>query len=418
MKCTSIFIVFLSTVILSNAQPILTSQGINPTKSGNYYEMPLVNPIAPLDSGANKTWNLNSLKFNYDPFSGYYNLSCFPIGTFSGTALFLDANVSIKGWAYNPLDMYIADSSSFSYVGYVPAKPSYGPPLHYLKKKTILPFPFTYQSKFIDSCTHSFTDVNNLSYELDTIVGDAYGTLIMSDATYTNILRVKYNARNIQLVNGAISKSVLTTSYYYYANGYYRPILFFENDSIGKTKNGYYINSAKLPLAIHDLTVSRLQQKPLVRWKAENTTNTTGFNILRSTDGVHFKKAAFLPVTKTISDYQFIDNIIPSNKVYYKIEQLDNNGALFYSNTVVLKSEITDLVYKVFPNPAKNFIQLLGTIGGTTHIEIYTLGGILMYDNKNYQSTQQISISNWGKGQYFIHLETANGTEVTSFEKL
>lgn len=75
-------------------------------------------------------------------------------------------------------------------------------------------------------------------------------------------------------------------------------------------------------------------------WVAEQETDNTGFEIERSTDGVHFIKIGFVSSKGNSSsrqEYSYADEVAVSGTAYYRLKQLDVNGNITYSDIVIIR---------------------------------------------------------------------------------
>jgi hypothetical protein len=96
----------------------------------------------------------------------------------------------------------------------------------------------------------------------------------------------------------------------------------------------------------------------IVEWKVKNEKGLDEYEVESSIDGIHFSKAAKIPVG--LSNYQWIDKLVTKGDYYYRIRYLDLNGKTLYSN--IVKESVTnkDGFIRIYPNPIVN---------GTIHLQ-------------------------------------------------
>ena len=99
-----------------------------------------------------------------------------------------------------------------------------------------------------------------------------------------------------------------------------------------------------------------------VEWETATEINNSGFVVERSGDGITWDSLGWVQgannSTQT-NDYRFPDNnVIPNTTYYYRLKQVDNDGAFEYTDIVSARitSEIT--IGEFIPNPTNHFTRL------------------------------------------------------------
>ena len=151
--------------------------------------------------------------------------------------------------------------------------------------------------------------------------------------------------------------------------------------------------------------------KTLLQWATASEINTLSFTIERSTNGLDYY-AIGTENAKGASDYSFIDdNVTGTSVFYYRLQILDNDGSISYSPIVSIAIN-GNKDFKVYPNPAKNFINVESN-GASNGLIILTdfAGRTILASKLNGNSLQQISLGNVSKGIYSLSIITANGKQ-------
>jgi hypothetical protein len=178
-----------------NAQPIINSLNLPTNFEANAFYGGNPGGFDVGSSGSNVTWDYSSLiilevgTYKTIPVAGSTYSSNFPTSnlcfkqTYFGSDFFFyhkqsSTKLEMLSFGYN-----IAAGSGYSYT---------------TNPKTLFEFPFVFNTSFIDSY-QSQSDPNPIS---DTIIYDAFGTLIMPFGTYNNVIRKK-----ISLSDGTINYS-------------------------------------------------------------------------------------------------------------------------------------------------------------------------------------------------------------------
>lgn len=133
----------------------------------------------------------------------------------------------------------------------------------------------------------------------------------------------------------------------------------------------------------------------IIKWITASETNNRSFIIERSLDGVNYTKIAQLDGagnSNELIEYSYIDNFKPSQLVYYRLSQVDNNGTtkVYEPKFVQCLSEVQNI--KIQPNPFKDNITITGLKEGISTIELYNTMGQIVY-NITHEGTMTENIN-------------------------
>ncbi|MGH2566651.1 MAG: hypothetical protein ACRDE5_19175, partial [Ginsengibacter sp.] len=120
-------------------------------------------------------------------------------------------------------------------------------------------------------------------------------------------------------------------------------------------------NLSTLPVRFISINASVLNKTfVLVKWTvATPTIKSDKFEIEYSTDGRRWNGIGVLNIENTNQNsYQFLQSNIPTGNLYYRIKEIDADGAYTYSNIVLLHNKNTTGSFIIFPNPANNYISI------------------------------------------------------------
>lgn len=118
-----------------------------------------------------------------------------------------------------------------------------------------------------------------------------------------------------------------------------------------------------LPVQLTDLRATPETDFIMVRWQTSEEENNLGFEVERSTDGVHFTTLGFVPLGGAAGEqnYRFPDyEARPGIRYYYRLRQLDEDGSSSLSRIVTARlagGTSLDLI-RVFPNPTDDLLSL------------------------------------------------------------
>ncbi len=169
-----------------------------------------------------------------------------------------------------------------------------------------------------------------------------------------------------------------------------------------------------LPVQLGSFTVKASNNKVLLDWTTFTELNNKGFAIERSKDGSIFEQIGFVNGkgnNNTLNQYQYIDNSPLQGINYYRLKQIDLDGATTYSDikSVVFNNKLSVTLY---PNPVKNILtiddngeQLTGTM------MLYDAYGRVISQSKiEAVRVFKIDVSKLSAGIYHYRLNTINGT--------
>jgi hypothetical protein len=196
------------------------------------------------------------------------------------------------------------------------------------------------------------------------------------------------------------------------------------------TSYAQLITTVTLPVKFASFFASKQNNDALLNWNVENQdANVKNFEIERSFTGINFTKIAEQNpsnATNGFATYNATDAGVFDNtkgNVYYRIKQIDHNGAITYSPIRILKSDNKAFTLTLFPNPViKNAtiafglpkaqqvtLQLVDALGKI--ITSYPLNANKGFNQKN------IDVSSLANGTYTFIINTGTELEKIQFVK-
>ncbi len=100
----------------------------------------------------------------------------------------------------------------------------------------------------------------------------------------------------------------------------------------------------------------------LLQWQTATEDDNLGFNIHRSLDCFNWKSIDFVNGNRTtieIQNYSFIDRQPSKGINYYRLKQIDFDGAFEYSEVISVNMLKENPIINIIPNPAKETFELL-----------------------------------------------------------
>jgi hypothetical protein len=162
------------------------------------------------------------------------------------------------------------------------------------------------------------------------------------------------------------------------------------NFSVTGNPGSYAVDRFKVvfnPLIVFtDIHASQINNDVSISWDVAKEYNIDGYELERSTDGLHFEKISSLLSTGNSSlpvQYQYLDINTPSGFIYYyRVKCYNSAGVEMYSNVVSLKILKNSPDIYIYPNPVCNntiSLQMNGTKTGLYYVRLLNKLGQLMW---------------------------------------
>ena len=116
------------------------------------------------------------------------------------------------------------------------------------------------------------------------------------------------------------------------------------------------IDFSIVPVELTSFVGSSADGNILLNWATATETNNSGFEIQRAADRINFSNIAFVPGFGTTTErrnYSYTDNSASSGTYYYRLKQIDYNGAFAYSDIIEVQvtAPIKFALNQNYPNP-------------------------------------------------------------------
>ena len=181
--------------------------------------------------------------------------------------------------------------------------------------------------------------------------------------------------------------------------------------------------SGSLPVNLTYFDVrSAINHSALLSWSTASEINNSHFEIERSYDGKTFDvvgEVAGNGNSQHSIEYRYTDQrISPSeNNVFYRLKQLDFNGAFEYSYMRVVRFDRMGegMHLTAYPNPFLDEITLMVSLpqGEDYSLEITDLKGAKVHQsNHTFTSgVHPLNLAKWNKGVYLVEVVSKQGSE-------
>ena len=168
------------------------------------------------------------------------------------------------------------------------------------------------------------------------------------------------------------------------------------------------IVNCSLPLHLLNFTGKVVGNESHLQWQTANEINTLEFIIQHSVDGISFTNIGNTPAagnSSSVLNYSFVDMHPVTGNNYYRLQMIDKDGQVAYSNIVLVKFVNLAPGISIYPNPASGYVVIehpLSTV--TAQIKVIDmLGRIVLKSEVGGGSTKtKIDISRLSGGSYHV----------------
>ena len=152
-----------------------------------------------------------------------------------------------------------------------------------------------------------------------------------------------------------------------------------------------------------------------LNWQTISELENTGFEIQRSYDALDWKALAFVEgrgTGSTPENYKYLDtDPIFNDVVYYRLKQMDADGAYKYTqvvNVILEKDPLPSL--DIYPNPVGDNMNI---VSGQGTITIINPLGRMLKQQRIQDGTTNLDVSDLAQGYYFLQVILEDGNRLT-----
>jgi hypothetical protein len=169
-----------------------------------------------------------------------------------------------------------------------------------------------------------------------------------------------------------------------------------------------------LPVKFVGFTVSLKNNNAVVQWSTAEEKTASRFDIERSTDGNNWTTIASIPAngnTSNTSLYSYIDNNITSRTAYYRVKEVDGNGAAVYSTTGMIKTDAAvSSDVKIASVSNRLLLQFPSQVSGNVVVRFMNMSGQVIDQQQLSNPAGQIVMNTSFSGNYIISI--SNGRNI------
>jgi hypothetical protein len=180
-----------------------------------------------------------------------------------------------------------------------------------------------------------------------------------------------------------------------------------------------------LPVEMTSFTGHVVPEGVALNWTTQIEINNDRYNVERSVDGVTFETIGEVSGAGNSSvekHYEYIDTDPKEGLLYYRLKQVDIDGAFENSElvSVLIKgSEGPTVTWAIYPNPAQSKIEISGgETGKLVEVEITDqTGRSISHAAVTFGNNESLDVSTLSPGMYILKLVGADGVGSQRFIK-
>lgn len=116
-----------------------------------------------------------------------------------------------------------------------------------------------------------------------------------------------------------------------------------------------------LPITLISFNVQCDNGNAILFWKTEQEQNSNRFEVQKSIDGIQWQTAAVLPAagnSTTEKSYTYTDDSLTSEKIFYRIKEVDFDGKYLYTTIKQLDCGNSSKDITLWPNPVQQTLNI------------------------------------------------------------
>jgi fibronectin-binding autotransporter adhesin len=124
-------------------------------------------------------------------------------------------------------------------------------------------------------------------------------------------------------------------------------------------------NNLPLPVELITFKAKQINDLALLNWETASESNNDYFEVHKSRNGKEFSLIGTVEGSGNSNKkigYSFTDKYLNTGLNYYRLKQVDFDGTTTWSDAVVLNATILAQGFKIYPNPTKDFINILALV--------------------------------------------------------
>jgi hypothetical protein len=136
-----------------------------------------------------------------------------------------------------------------------------------------------------------------------------------------------------------------------------------------------------LPVGLTQFQVRKLGEQALIQWTTASEMNVDRYEIERSEFGQDFQWVGVTRATNRPNSYSFIDQQVPSKRLYYRLKMIDFDGSFQYSSVQSIDFITEALNVGWYSNQGASMVHISTTEPVSLQMELFDNQGRLFWSN-------------------------------------
>jgi hypothetical protein len=173
-----------------------------------------------------------------------------------------------------------------------------------------------------------------------------------------------------------------------------------------------------LPVELLSFNTKCFSDYNQINWTTASEVNNKEFELYKSLDAIEWQKIYTVNgqgTKATESNYHFND--LEKQSSYYRLKDIDFDGKETWSHIISSECNLENTKTAIYPNPAKDFIEIITPWEENTTYRIVNLSGVVLYEGILMTNKSKISINELNAGIYIVEIEKKGALERLKFIK-
>jgi hypothetical protein len=170
------------------------------------------------------------------------------------------------------------------------------------------------------------------------------------------------------------------------------------------------VATGALPVTWLYFNATQKSDKVQLSWGTSAEVNSAWFVVERSTNGIDFQQVDRVAANNNTTrdqHYNFTDPVTAQQKLFYRLKQIDIDGAYTYSKVVTVQTA-EQATARLQPNPVQDVVRIqLPDSRQNATLNIYNAAGILVL-RQTISNWQPVNVQQLTAGMYYLQVQQGN----------
>lgn len=178
------------------------------------------------------------------------------------------------------------------------------------------------------------------------------------------------------------------------------------------------IGGTALPVELTKFNATKRADKVNLAWQTATEINNDRFEIQRSHDGNRFESIGKVygeGNSQKLVDYSFVDDAPLSGVNYYRLKQVDIDGAFEYSDIASVKMDKAANI-RITPTSTLDYVTV--NTGEASSIMVRSINGQVMNSQTDAEGNFTVDMANYPQGIYYLTIQISGTVQTEKVVRL